>query len=67
MKNNPKLETIRITREEYNDFVNMRNFIYDNGYVLEFEVFCGLMEQIKEQQLHQNDVNELDNNQNLLN
>ena len=66
MKNNIKLETIRITREEYNDFVNMRNFIYDNGYVMEFELFCGLMAQIKEAQLKQND--ELNgNNQNLLN
>lgn len=65
-KPNIKLETIRITREEYNDFVNMRNFIYDNGHVMAFELFCGLMEQIKEQQLKQND--ELNGEQqNLLN
>jgi len=65
MGKNIKLDTIRITREEYNDFVNMRNFIYDNGYVMEFELFCGLMEQIKEQQLKYNDeIN--GNKQNLL-
>ena len=67
MGNNIKLETIRITREEYNDFVNMRNFIYDNGYVMEFELFCGLMEQMKEASLKQNDDLNGEQQQNLLN
>jgi len=63
---NKKLETIRITRDEYNDFVNMRNFIYDNNHVMAFEMYVGLILQMKEAQLQQNDIDNGEH-QNLLN
>jgi len=57
---NPKLETIRITREEYNDFCNMRNFIYDNNHVMSFEMYVEMVNFEKERILL---LNDLDNEQ----
>jgi len=55
MKNNPKLETIRITRDEYNDYLMMKGFIFDNNYGMEFLMYEGLINQMKEEALKQND------------
>ena len=66
MGNNIKLETIRITREEYNDYLMMKGFIFDNNYGMEFLMYEGVINQMKEAQLQQND-GENSNEQNLLN
>tara|TARA_R110000744_G_scaffold206248_1_gene324827 strand:+ start:544 stop:747 length:204 start_codon:yes stop_codon:yes gene_type:complete len=56
-KNNPLLETVRITREQLNDYQMMENFIYDNAHTTEFMLYEQLINEIKQQQLRDNDVN----------
>ena len=67
MKNNIKLETIRITRDEYNDYLMMKGFIFDNNYGMEFLMYEGLINQMKEEALKQNDEINREEQQNLLN
>lgn len=69
MKNKPniKLETIRITRDEYNDYLMMKGFIFDNDYGMEFLMYEGLINQMKEEALKQNDELNGEEQQNLLN
>jgi hypothetical protein len=57
MKNNPLLETIRIEREQYNDFKMMEAFIYENNHTLEYMLYQDLIMKLKEQQLLENDEN----------
>ncbi len=68
MKNKPniKLETIRITRDEYNDYMNMKGFIFDNNYGMEFLMYEGLIQQMKDEALKQNDELNGEQQQNLL-
>jgi hypothetical protein len=56
-KNNPLLETIRITREQYNDFKMMEGFIYDNNHTLDYMLYQDIVMKLKEQQLLENDEN----------
>ena len=54
---NKVLQTIRITREEYNDYQNMKNFIFDNELGVKFMLYEDVVNQIKEETLRQNDEN----------
>jgi len=54
---NKVLHTIRITREEYNDYQNMKNFIFENELGLKFMMYEDLINQMKEATLRQNDEN----------
>jgi hypothetical protein len=54
---NKVLHTIRITREEYNDYQNMKNFIFENELGLKFMMYEDLINQMKEATLRQNDKN----------
>ena len=56
-KHNPLLETIRITREQYNDFKMMEGFIYDNNHTLDYMLYQDIVMKLKEQQLLENDEN----------
>lgn len=56
-KQNPLLQTIRITREQYNDFKMMEAFIYENNHTLEYMLYQDLIMKMKEQQLLENDEN----------
>ena len=56
-RENKVLQTIRITREEYNDYQNMKSFIYDNQLLMKFEMYVDLINHMKNQQLLDNDVN----------
>ena len=65
-KENKILQTIRITREEYNDYQNMKNFIFENDLGVKFMIFEDIVNQMKEETLRQNDENHRQQN-NLLN
>ena len=56
-RQNKVLQTIRITREEYNDYENMKSFIYDNQLLMKFEMYVDLINHMKNQQLLDNDEN----------
>ena len=56
-RENKVLQTIRITREEYNDYQNMKGFIYDNQLLMKFEMYVDLINHMKNQQLLDNDEN----------
>ena len=56
-RENKVLQTIRITREEYNDYENMKSFIYENQLLMKFEMYVDLINHMKNQQLLDNDVN----------
>jgi hypothetical protein len=60
-RENKVLQTVRITREEYNDYQNMKNFIFENDLGVE-----DIVNQMKEETLRQNDENHRQQN-NLLN
>ena len=65
-KENKILQTIRITREEWNDYQMMRDFIFDNELGVKFMLYEDVVNQMKEEVLRQNDVNHTQQN-NLLN
>ena len=54
---NKVLHTVRITREEYNDYQNMKNFIFENELGVKFMLYEDLINQMKEETLRQNDDN----------
>ena len=56
-RNNKVLQTVRITREEYNDYQNMKGFIYENQLLMKFEMYVDLINHMKNQQLLDNDEN----------
>ena len=56
-RQNKVLQTIRITREEYNDYENMKSFIYENQLLMKFEMYVDLINHMKNQQLLDNDEN----------
>ena len=56
-RENKVLQTIRITREEYNDYENMKSFIYENQLLMKFEMYVDLINHMKNQQLLDNDEN----------
>ena len=56
-RENKVLQTVRITREEYNDYQNMKGFIYDNQLLMKFEMYVDLINHMKNQQLLDNDEN----------
>ena len=56
-RENKVLQTIRITREEYNDYQNMKGFIYENQLLMKFEMYVDLINHMKNQQLLDNDEN----------
>ena len=56
-KNNPLLETIRITRDEWNDYENMKNFIFENDLGVKFMIFEDVVNQMKQDTLLENDKN----------
>ena len=56
-RENKVLQTVRITREEYNDYQNMKSFIYENQLLMKFEMYVDLINHMKNQQLLDNDVN----------
>jgi len=39
---NEKMEMITITMEEYNDFCMIRDFVYDNNYVMALEMYIDI-------------------------
>ena len=65
-KENKILQTIRITREEWNDYQMMRDFIFDNELGVKFMLYEDVINQMKEEVLRQNDANHTQQN-NLLN
>ena len=65
-KENKILQTIRITREEWNDYQMMRDFIFDNELGVKFMLYEDVVNQMKEETLRQNDENHRQQN-NLLN
>ena len=65
-KENKILQTIRITREEWNDYQMMRDFIFDNELGVKFMLYEDVVNQMKEEVLRQNDANHTQQN-NLLN
>jgi len=56
-KENKILQTIRITREEWNDYQMMRDFIFDNELGVKFMLYEDVVNQMKEETLRQNDEN----------
>ena len=56
-RENKVLQTVRITREEYNDYENMKSFIYENQLLMKFEMYVDLINHMKNQQLLDNDEN----------
>ena len=56
-KKNPLLETIRISRDEWNDYENMKNFIFENDLGVKFMIFEDVVNQMKEDTLLENDKN----------
>jgi hypothetical protein len=56
-RENKVLQTVRITREEYNDYQNMKGFIYENQLLMKFEMYVDLINHMKNQQLLDNDEN----------
>ena len=56
-KKNPLLETIRITRDEWNDYENMKNFIFENDLGVKFMIFEDVVNQMKQDTLLENDKN----------
>ena len=56
-RENKVLQTVRITHEEYNDYQNMKGFIYENQLLMKFEMYVDLINHMKNQQLLDNDVN----------
>ena len=56
-RENKVLQTVRITREEYNDYQNMKSFIYENQLLMKFEMYVDLINHMKNQQLLDNDEN----------
>ena len=56
-RENKVLQTVRITHEEYNDYQNMKGFIYENQLLMKFEMYVDLINHMKNQQLLDNDEN----------
>tara|TARA_R110000803_G_scaffold45840_3_gene96350 strand:- start:68 stop:271 length:204 start_codon:yes stop_codon:yes gene_type:complete len=56
-KKNPLLETIRISRDEWNDYENMKNFIFENDLGVKFMIFEDVVNQMKQDTLLENDKN----------
>tara|TARA_R110000796_G_scaffold107497_4_gene218275 strand:+ start:99 stop:302 length:204 start_codon:yes stop_codon:yes gene_type:complete len=56
-KKNPLLETIRISRDEWNDYENMKNFIFENDLGVKFMIFEDVVNQMKQATLLENDKN----------
>jgi hypothetical protein len=47
---------IVMPREEYDDLLRMRQFIYDNGLVLQYEIFCDVLNGIAEAERLMNEM-----------
>ena len=61
-----QMDEVKTFRDEYNDYLNMKGFIFDNNYGMEFLMYEGLIQQMKEASLNQNDEINGEEQQNLL-
>ena len=56
-RTNKVLETIRITREEYNDYKSMEAFLAENQLLMKYEMYLEVVRRMNEDDLLINDMN----------